>query len=197
MKAILIATAIGILIFVLFQSFTYRSIIKTEKQKYIVIQKDKDFEVRFYPSAVMATINSSAKSYKELANPGFRKLAGYIFGGNEGDTRISMTSPVHMEINDSISTMSFVMPSTYTESTLPRPNDPNVILHNSSEEYVAVIRFGGFASDRRLKVYSEKLQKLLTEKGISSFGHYRYLGYNPPFQLFGRRNEVIVSVKWN
>jgi hypothetical protein len=196
MKAIIITIAIGILIFILFQSFTYMSIIKTEKQKYTVILKDKDLEVRFYPSAVMATINSSAKSYKELANPGFRKLAGYIFGGNEGDTRISMTSPVHMDINDSISTMSFVMPSTYTESTLPRPNDPNVKIQKTSEEYVAVISFGGFASDRHLKFYTEKLQKLLIEKGITSYGHYRYLGYNPPFQLFGRRNEIIVSVNW-
>jgi len=150
----------------------------------------------FYPSAVMAIINSSAKSYKELANQGFRTLAGNIFGCNEGDTKISMTSPVHMDINDSISAMSFVIPSTNTESTLPRPNDPNVILQKSSEEYVAVIRFGGFASDKHLKFYTEKLHNILIEKGITSYGHYRFLGYNPPFQLFGRRNEIIVSVNW-
>jgi hypothetical protein len=34
------------------------------------------------------------------------------------------------------------------------------------------------------------------EKNITSYGHYRFLGYNPPYQLFGRRNEIIVSVEW-
>jgi len=29
---------------------------------------------------------------------------------------------------------------------------------------------------------------------ISYHGHFRFLGYNPPFQLFGRKNEIIVSV---
>lgn len=134
---------------------------------------------------------------KELSGPGFRQLAGYIFGGNAGETRISMTARVHMDINDSGSTMSFVMPSVYNESNLPKPNDPSVIIKKTSEENVAVIHFGGFASDEDLKFYSEKLQNLLKEKGIATYGHYRYLWYNPPYQLIGRRNEIIVSVKLN
>lgn len=169
---------------------------KTEHQKYSIIHKYKDFEIRFYPSATIATINSSAKTYKDLAGPGFRKLAGYIFGGNEDNTKISMTSPVHIDVNDSVSTMSFVMPSAYTKENLPKPNDPNVQIKNTADEYVAVIRFGGYASDKDLKFYSEKLQNLLKENGISSFGNYRFLGYNPPFQFIGRRNEIIVTVDW-
>jgi hypothetical protein len=172
------------------------SINKTEEQKYNVIMKEKDFEIRFYPSATIATIQSDAKTYKELSGPGFRKLAGYIFGGNKGDTKISMTAPVHMDISDSVSTMSFVMPSEYSEATLPKPNDPNVFITKTSDEYVAAIRFAGFASDKDLKFYSEKLKSLLAEKGITPYGHYRFLGYNPPFQFIGRRNEIIVSIDW-
>ncbi len=181
---------------ILFQSFTNKNTNKTEEQKYTVIQKDQDFEIRFYPSATFATIKSNAKSYKELANPGFRKLAGYIFGGNESNTNISMTAPVHMDINDTVSSMSFVMPSSYSKENLPRPNNPNVIIQETAEEYVAVIRFGGYASDKDLKFYSEKLLQMLKDKGISSYGHARYLGYNPPFQFFNRRNEIIISVEW-
>jgi hypothetical protein len=169
---------------------------KTEEQKYSLVRKYKDFEIRFYPSATIATINSNAKTYRDLSGPGFQKLAGYIFGGNETNTKISMTTPVQMDINDSVSTMSFVMPSAYTKENLPKPNDPKVEIKNTSDEYVAAIRFGGYASDEDLKFYSEKLQNLLKENGIASFGNYRFLGYNPPFQFIGRRNEIIVAVDW-
>ena len=196
MKAIIIITAVAIASMVLFLSFTIMSTNKTEEQKYTVILKDKDFEIRFYPSATIATINSNAKTYKELSGPGFRKLAGYIFGGNETNTSISMTSPVHMDINDSVSSMSFVMPSSFNQENLPKPNDPNVIISETTEEYVAVIRFGGYASDKDLMFYSDKLNGILKEKGITSYGHARYLGYNPPFQVVNRRNEIIVSVNW-
>jgi hypothetical protein len=101
-----------------------------------------------------------------------------------------------MDINDSASTMSFLMPSSYNESNLPKPNDPNVVIKSTADEYIAVIRFGGYASDKDLKFYSEKLQNLLKENGIRSFGNYRFLGYNPPYQFIGRRNEIIVAVDW-
>lgn len=192
----IITFVVVILIIVLFQSFTVMPINKTEEQKYSLVRKYNDFEIRFYPSATVATIKSSAKTYRDLSGPGFQKLAGYIFGGNEANTKISMTSPVQMDINDSVSTMSFVMPSAYTKENLPKPNDPGVQIIKTSDEYVAVIRFGGYASDKDLKLYSEKLQNLLKENGISSFGNYRFLGYNPPFQLIGRRNEIIVAVDW-
>ena len=192
----IIILAAASLIIVLLQSFVIMPTNKTEEQKHSLIRKYKDFEIRFYPSATFATINSDAKTYKDLSGPGFRKLAGYIFGGNEAEKKISMTSPVHMDINDSVSTMSFVMPSAYTKENLPKPNDPDVQIKNTVDEYVAVIRFGGYASDEDLKFYSEKLEKLLKENGITSLGNYRFLGYNPPFQFIGRRNEIIVAVEW-
>jgi hypothetical protein len=196
MKTLIVVTAIAIIILALIQSFTIMASNKTEEQKYTVILKEKDFEIRFYPSATFATINSNAKTYKDLSGPGFRKLAGYIFGGNETNTSISMTSPVHMEINDSVSSMSFVMPSSYNEENLPKPNDSNILIRKSRDEYVAAIRFGGFASDKDLVFYSAKLHNMLGKKGITTYGQYRFLGYNPPFQFIGRRNEIIVSVNW-
>jgi len=196
MKLIIVVTLIAIFSIVIFTSFKLMPPNRTEEQKYTVIRKEKDFEIRFYPSATVATTNSNAKSYKDLSGSGFRTLAGYIFGGNETNTSIAMTSPVHMDINDSASSMSFVMPSSYTEENLPKPNDPKVLIHKTAEEYVAVIRFGGYASDKDLIFYSAKLKDLLNEKGITFYGNARFLGYNPPFQLIDRRNEIIVSVIW-
>lgn len=176
------------------QSFTIMASGETEKQKYSVVRSYDEFEIRFYPSAILATVYSNAKSYSELAYPGFRKLAGYIFGGNESETKISMTSPVHMDMNEA--SMSFVMPSFFTEESLPVPDDPSVKLQRTDDVYVAAIRFGGYASDKDIVKYSEKLKSLMVEKNIEWYGNFRYLGYNPPFQPFGRRNEIIVNVKW-
>ncbi len=185
------------LLLIIIQSHTYIAVAKTEEQKYRVIKSEKEFEIRFYPSTTLATVYSDADSYKELSGSGFRKLAGYIFGGNESDTKISMTSPVHMDINSTKSSMSFVMPSSYNKENLPKPEDSNVIIETTRDEYMAAIRFGGYASDDDIRIYTEKLRKLLNENKISYYGNFRYLGYDSPFRITGRRNEIIVSVKWD
>ena len=186
-------TVIAVLLTI--QSFTTMALAETEKQKYAVVRSEKDFEIRFYPSAILATVYSDARSYRELAYPGFRKLAGYIFGGNETETKISMTSPVHMDMNNS--SMSFVMPSGFNEDSLPRPDDPGVKIERTGDQYVAALRFGGYASDRDISKYSQRLKTLLQDHGIEWYGSFRFLGYNPPYQFIGRKNEIIVNVRWD
>lgn len=167
---------------------------RTEQQPYKVIEKNKDFEIRWYPSAMMATLQSKGTSFRTIGYPGFRKLANYIFGNNSTGSKIAMTAPVHMNMNEKNAGMSFVMPAKYSEKDLPLPNDPDIHLVKSEEEYVAAIRFGGYVSDKDVAYYSARLDQLLTEKGIRHLGNFRYLGYNPPFQLIGRRNEIIVTI---
>ena len=196
MKTVLIITVILFVVLTLFQAYSVMASNKSESQPYTVVRTEKDFEIRFYPAATMATITSSAKTYKELGNSGFKKLAGYIFGGNQTKEKIAMTTPVHMDINQTSSTMSFVMPSQYSKENLPKPNDSNVIIKTISQEYVAVIKFAGYASENDIKTYSQRLETALKEAKISYYGHFRFLGYNPPFQFIGRRNEIIVSVDW-
>ena len=196
MKKMIIALIALFVIVVVFQSFMVTSTNNTEKQAYKVIKKEDEFEIRYYPPATFATIQSTAKNYRELSGSGFRKIAGYIFGNNESSSKIAMTTPVHMDINNEGSSMSFVMPSAYDINNLPRPNDANVKLHQTPGEYVAAIAFGGFANDASIKKYAAELEKGLGNKGIKSIGHFRYLGYNPPYQLVGRKNEIIVTVEW-
>ena len=192
MIIIVLLLVVGIVI--VSQTYLSMSTKGTPLQPYKVIRTEKEFEIRFYPAATMATITSSAKTYKELGSSGFRKLAGYIFGGNSNQQQIAMTSPVHMDINDTASSMSFVMPEGYHKDNLPRPNNAEVKLETTTDEYVAAIGFGGFASDKQIQAYTAKLEAALQASKISYHGHFRFLGYNPPFQLFGRKNEIIVSV---
>ena len=194
MKIILISIGIAAVLFSVFQLYATMSTSKSETQPYTVIRKEKEFEIRFYPSATMAIISSTARTYKELGSSGFTKLAGYIFGGNKDKKRIAMTSPVHMEIKDSSASMSFVMPASYSKDNLPTPNNAEVIIHTTPDEYVAVITFGGFSSNDNINKHITLLGDALKALNISYYGNFRYLGYNPPYQLFDRRNEVIVSV---
>ena len=184
-------------VFIAFQSFMSISNSNIEKQQYRVVKAEKDFELRYYPPATFATVKSSAKSYRELSGSGFRTIAGYIFGGNESSTKIAMTSPVHMDINEKESSMSFVMPSNYDVKSLPKPNDARVEIHQTPGEYAAVIEFGGFANDASIRKHAEELKQLLDQKGIKTIGNFRYLGYNPPYQIIARKNEIVVAVEWN
>lgn len=197
MKSLFIVISVLTVIFIIFQSFISMGTNNTEKQPYTVLKTDGEMEIRLYPSVTMATIQSTAKNYRELSGNGFRKIAGYIFGNNASGEKIAMTTPVHMDFQESGSSMAFVMPSGYDETNLPKPNDPAVKIKKTDVEHAAALRFGGFATDETISRNMKKLEELLNQKGIITKGHFRYLGYNPPYQLVGRRNEIIVSIEWN
>lgn len=196
MKIVFIVFATLIAILIISQVYFAMAAGKTETQPYQIIKTEKDFEVRLYPEATMATVSMHAKSYKELSSAGFRKLASFIFGGNQSKKSIAMTSPVHMDINNSESSMSFVMPSNYTKDNLPKPNDSSITIETTAKEYIAAIKFGGFANDEEIKKYATKLENALKANGIDYHGNFRFLGYNAPYELLNRRNEVIVGVDW-
>jgi hypothetical protein len=188
---------IGIVVVLVVASQIYWATVKTETQAYQVLTSEAGFEIRLYPPATMARVSMNAKNYKELSASGFQKLASYIFGGNEAKKSIAMTTPVHMNLTDSAATMSFVMPAEYQKDNLPKPNDAAVTLLTAPEEYVAVVAFGGYASDSDIKKYANQLEHILKKNNIEYFGNFRFLGYNAPFQFINRTNEIIVAVNWN
>lgn len=196
MKIAIITISIIAGLFIAFQIYATMATQQTETQTYKVIKSEKDFEIRYYPSTTMAMITSTAKTFKELGNFGFRKLAAYIFGGNKENKQISMTSPVHMDINDSVSSMGFVMPASYQKDSLPTPNDLDITIKTVSDEYVAAITFAGFANSDNIKIHTKMLEIYLKNNNLTSIGNFRFLGYNPPFQILGRRNEIIVAIDW-
>ncbi len=195
MKTLYISLAL-IGIYFIFQSFIAVNAIKTEKQKYRVVLKDKVLEIRFYPEATMATVYSDATNYKGVANNGFRKLARYIFGGNEENKGISMTAPVRMNMSEKGSEMSFVMPEKYNQSSLPKPKDASIHIHQSKAQYCAVISFGGYANDEKIESYKNELLQILAKRNIKVAGDYNFLGYNAPYQFMGRKNEIVIPIEW-
>ncbi|MBP6644202.1 MAG: heme-binding protein, partial [Flavobacteriales bacterium] len=56
------------------------------------------------------------------------------------------------------------------------------------------ITFGGFANDEKILAQKDELFKRLAAVGIQHTGQWSFLGYDPPFKMFGRKNEVVVEV---
>ncbi len=166
---------------------------KTETQKYEVIFSKNNFEIRFYPEAILATVEMDG-SFDNSRNSGFQVLAGYIFGGNEENSQIAMTSPVRMSGNEKTNTMSFVLPSKMEFDKLPVPKDKNVKLHKSKPMYTASVRFGGYASEKEISINKTELAEILKQLNLKHSNQFEYLGYNAPFEMVNRRNEVQVEL---
>jgi hypothetical protein len=175
------------------QLFMSRSTNRIERYDYEVLKDFNNFEIRKYAPAKFSYVTMASNSYKQSSSNGFRLLASYIFGNNKESEKIAMTSPVAMEMADSI-TMKFMIPSKYKLEDLPLPNDTRVQFRSEPEKYIAAIRFGGWANDKKIERISSKLSDLLKKEGIEQVGNFNYLGYNPPFELFFRRNEIIVEI---
>jgi hypothetical protein len=169
---------------------------RTEHQAYRKLFQDGNFEIRAYPAALTTYVEHDSPTLRGSSTSNFRRLAGYIFGNNQSGQQIAMTAPVHMEPHDGGTRMRFVVPSGMSRADLPVPMDAGVLFETLPADTVAVLRFGGFSSDSKFRRKKEQLMQLLKARALPSRGEFRYLGYNPPYQLFGRRNEVIVSVEW-
>lgn len=126
---------------------------------------------------------------------GFRRLAGYIFGGNDSGQEIAMTAPVGETLSDDEPVMNFTLPSAYSMDELPQPTDDSVTLHAVPERTVAVIPFSGWATDGKVKRYTRELLATLADNGIEVTGTPSLNQYNPPWTPpFMRRNEIAVEV---
>jgi hypothetical protein len=196
MKITLIIVGITAICLLVFTTISWAANKKVERQRYKVIKQEQDFEVRFYPRAIMASVSSSRTGDENDGNQNFRRLAGYIFGGNKQEQKIPMTAPVYMESDSADNKMSFVLPANYQITDLPNPNDPNIELHYSDEGYYACLSFGGFAGAKRIKEKENELASALQKNGYKVIGKYKYLGYNAPWDLINRENDIIVKIEY-
>ncbi|MBK7148094.1 MAG: heme-binding protein [Bacteroidetes bacterium] len=194
MKRKLLIWSAAILLLIISLPSIYSIMAKTPQQPYKELGKKDEVEFRYYPESVMASVTSNNPTYKGSANKNFRVLAGYIFGGNQSSNKIAMTAPVHMQMENGQSTMSFVMPEGSNLDNLPKPSSGAIELHNSPEEYVAVLRFGGWASDEKIERKKRELNEQLSQLGIQHQNNFRYLGYNAPWDILFRRNEIVVGI---
>jgi hypothetical protein len=193
MKTLIVVSAIIFAVLFVSQAFIMSSSNRIEQHPYVVLESFDDFEIRQYAPALFSSVTMNSDSYENTSSSGFRVLAGYIFGGNEEKESIAMTSPVRMEIGDS-SKMSFMVPKEYTIENLPKPNNNKIYFEKDNEKIMAAISFGGWANDEKIKAHQEKLDALLKEKGFKHKENFAYLGYNPPYQILNRLNEIVVEL---
>lgn len=165
-----------------------------ETPDYKVVKTIRDVEIREYPKMIVAKTLLTSSSFENSGSNGFRTIAGYIFGSNQGNQKIAMTAPVVMNMGDS-ATMYFVMPKQYQKNQLPTPNSPSVKIVEEAPKTLAVIKYGGFSSDEKIKQYCKKLEETLTQNQIQWKGQYIYMGYNAPWDVVNRRNEVALELK--
>lgn len=194
MKVIIILVVVVIFAIFMIQSVTMKSSNKIEQYAYTVEREIGEVEIRQYEDAVFSSVMLNDSTYAGGASKGFRILAGYIFGGNDKGQSIAMTSPVVMEMGKEMK-MSFMVPAGMNMDSLPKPNDGRVYQEKVPGSRMAAIRFGGWSSDEKIEEKKQELIRVLQENNIPFEGPFLYMGYNPPYQLVGRRNEVAVRVK--
>ena len=194
MKIVIILLGLLILGFAVVQVFAIRGQRNIETYPYVVDKTYDTFEIRTYEASLFTSVKLSSNEYKKASRKGFSILAGYIFGGNEKNEKIAMTSPVAMSLEDSM-TMMFLVPKKFNKENLPRPNQSQIEFHEEPAKTVAAISFGGWANDKKIEKYKKLLKTALDTDGIRYTNRFCFLGYNPPFEVFNRKNEIIVELK--
>jgi hypothetical protein len=184
-----------------------------ENPKYDLVLVRDNKEIRSYSSLILARTKVKGE-FKEAQNKAFRILAGYIFGANEKKENISsstpvtrieasesekiaMTAPVFQHHSDDGWTMSFMMPSKYSLTDLPKPKDNRIFFEEMAPKIFGVIRFSG----RWKESTNEEMAKILKD-WIKENEKYEmasepiFAAYDPPWTIpFLRRNEILIELK--
>ena len=194
MKILIFVFAIILIGFIVVQLFALNSQRNIETYEYVVNKKYDTFELRSYEATLFTSVKLSTKGYKNSSSRGFSILAEYIFGGNEKNQKISMTSPVTMSLEDSM-TMMFMVPKKLEKEMLPKPNQSLIEFKEEPAKTVAAITFNGWANDKKIEKFKQDLKSALDAEGIPYSDRFYFLGYNAPYEVFNRKNEVIVELQ--
>jgi hypothetical protein len=117
--------------------------------------------------------------------------------------KIEMTAPVTVEpqaVGDNIEMakrwrVTFVMPSKYTLSTIPKPKNSAIELIEVPEKYYAVVSFSGFNTQAKVQSKMNELLNWTKDKGLKSVGPAQLSRYTPPWTLpMFRRNEILQEI---
>lgn len=181
----------------------------SQEPNYQLLSDHGDIQIRAYPSLLVAETLIEA-DYAEAGNIGFKRLAGYIFGGNLQQqsmamtvpvyreavgAKIAMTAPVLQQMIDGKWTMAFVMPAGYELETLPTPLDPRVVLKSVPARKVAVLRYSGSLNLESIAQNSKRLSDWLARQGLKPLSSPRSAAYDPPWTIPAlRRNEIHIDI---
>jgi hypothetical protein len=105
-----------------------------------------------------------AKHTSRSQGTGFGKLFSYISGNNTGNSKIAMTTPVHMEKNKEGSSMAFVLPKKFTEKNTPKPNDISLKVYEDEGGYFAATKYSGYTNLSKEKEHTKILNSFLKKR---------------------------------
>ena len=193
----------------------------TEEPRYTARPLIDGVEIRRYGPRIAAETTVAADE-EAARSAGFRRLAGYIFGGNHQDIfggnhqdrRIAMTAPVPEQVDQRTSQkiamtapvaqslggeegwiIRFFMPAKWTMDSLPTPDDERVRLITLPAESVAVLRFTGDRGPDAIAARTKQLLETLRAVGFQPIGEPTTWLYDPPWTIrFRRRNEIAIPV---
>jgi hypothetical protein len=198
-------------ILLLFVVYLLTACVSVEEQSYTTIKKTDAFEIRSYPTSLVAEVAVEG-NFNNVGNKGFRILADFIFGKNtrsitikdsstesqiikNDNEKIKMTAPVEMNKKENKYVIRFIMPSKYTLKSLPKPLDKRITIKKTKESRKAALTYYGSWSESNFKTHEDLLIKLLQKNSISWSGNVIFARYNSPWTLwFLRKNEVIVQL---
>jgi hypothetical protein len=203
-----VGTTLAIAVWALGSWLVVRNI---EKPAYTVLEKRDGYEIREYEKYIVAETEVTG-TRQEALSEGFRIIADYIFGNNVRKSSIVMTSPViESQTSESISmttpvldtegegnarTIAFVLPSSYTLETVPRPNNDKVNLREVPAHKVAALTFTWYATTNRVERKKYELLGYLQRDQVTPMGSVQTAQYNPPLSMpLVLRNEIIVPVE--
>lgn len=170
---------------------------------------DGTIEIREYPAQQWVSTDIEGTQFDVAQNKGFDMLFDYISGENEGKVTIDMTTPVLTFVQPgegpncaSVFTVSFFVPYEYqTPDGPPKPTNPDVYVNSIGPLTVAVDEFSGYALEPEILTRTAKLSTAVDDAdGISLDKTEEFVdkwweaGYDPPFRVTGRHNEVWVPV---
>ena len=183
-----------LVIFAVFIEIYY--IVKTEDlegENYIVIQNIDNIEIREYKQLIYASYTPKNTNDR---NNSFRNVAGYIFGDNEKNQKINMTSPVVIKMHNK-NEMAFIMPEKLTLNNLPEPKNKDIDIYLEPSNIKACITYSGYSNNMIEKRKIKELKKQLTKHKIKHNNDFEVLIYNSPYDFINRKNEIVVSIKYD
>ncbi|MGF1562925.1 MAG: heme-binding protein [Geminicoccaceae bacterium] len=185
----------------------------TEQPAYSVREVlDDRTEIRDYAVRLAAQTEVPLADGRNAAlNEAFGRLAGYIFGKNQGAREIAMTAPVEVARSQGTTIamtapvetvtegqqmrMRFFLPAEIRRADAPTPVDPQVNLVEVPAEILAVRRFTGLRHTAAVDAQAAALLEAVRAAGYQPDGPVVSYFYDPPWTIpFLRRNEVAVAV---
>jgi len=176
---------------------------KYEEPAFEVLEEkvgNTNYQLRRYKAAKWTSTGLKVKDFDDSTKGLFRKLFRYITGSNTSNEKVSMTIPVTMNIseqtNETQVVMSFYLPEKYQDSP-PEPTGEGVYTESRDEMDVYVRTFGGRAHGKEWTREIDNLKSDLKKDGVTdeslNLESYYAVGYDSPFRIFNRRNEVWIK----